>query len=373
MASPALILAADVAPLVSVCVSGLASTYVMHRLCRLSPLHRRRLLVRQLWNLALADLVYCVFTTLELALEISVFQGVRFRNLSLSTKNNLCAGLLWAYAVGAEAAILFECHLALTFLASIFARVRMLRVLSTGLLVTWPLAFLLAALEAMESQNRWAGVDRPYACVGVKKDNVLIVMVCICVLVALACYVLSSIRVQTAGEAVQIAVWRRARSFLLVVLVTMGPTMVYMLDVQVTLRLSPVWSNLMFLVASSLFNLSGLFNFVVYALQSRYAGHIRGASAPEPMRECENSFRVNFKPGDSVLSLEIESSIESSENLRPRSEHTEQAQERPRARTRVQTGYVDAARDLLTRSGEGSLDSLEEYFAGAWGECLPTS
>lgn len=287
----------QIVPLIAACASGVASSFLMYRLHKFAAAQRKNMLVRQLMHLAAANLLYSIQEILMLSIGIAIWIDPSM--FGHSSKSEMCVFSLGVSCLGCFVTLLMECHMAVAFATSIFGNRKTMHTMYTLLVYIWPLGVLLAILDTWLTKVRWdadAG-----GCYGENKDYVFTVLAIMGFLLCLSCYIISSVVVSRAGQAVQCAVWNRARRYPIVALVTLGPILVYYI-IRNLLENNPDVREGAWLVANTLYDSSGFLNFLVYALQSKYVDKKMLEKANGGEREA--SFRVNFCAEDSVVEAE---------------------------------------------------------------------
>lgn len=308
-------------PFVAACISGVAAAFLLSGLRRLPADRKKKLLPRQLWHLALADLSYAIVECLSIFLDMAVQAGWEGPSQTW-LKSGLCEASYFAYLVCLLASLMVECHIALSFVASIFKNTRALLALNRGLLFAWPLAGVSALGSGLFGLGdmHW-GTSGEFACVSLGgEDWIRSVSLWLAIVTCFVCYVISACRVRTAGEAVQASVFRRMRNYLLVALVFTLPSAVFGFKHGYVLNFDEKANHVGYIISETMLNFKGLLNFAVYALQSRYASQLRvpasrreevslqqdagqtlDGSGDEPI---PFSYRVGFRGGpDSLRSI----------------------------------------------------------------------
>lgn len=297
----------NIVPLVTACVSIIAMIFLLCRLSRLDASRKRRLLVRQLLCLASANLVYLVPEVLQL---LSILHWLRISTpLTEHQKSSMCVGFNFVSFVGATAALLFECHMAMVFATSIFRASRVMQILHAGLLYVWLLAAPLAVLRVWWLHLSWRPDE---GCATERTDDFFTLFSLSGFLFCFACYVVSTCGVYRAGQAVQRSVWKRAQLYPLVTLVTLAPLVLYytvgfevLRRIHDPARYSTV-EGVFFMISEGFYDANGLLTFCVYALQNKYVWGGRHSQVQPPTASTDDvhlSFRVNFRQDDSVVNL----------------------------------------------------------------------
>lgn len=282
-------------PFTASCASGVTSAYLLYFLNRLPPFRRAKLLSRQLTHLAAADLLYSLVQVFSWGLNIGMAADWMHGGMPNALKPHFCDAEIFVSQVGGEASLIIECHLALTFVASIFKSTCALRLLSRCLPFVWVVAAVLAVASPAIVQPFW-DEKRGTSCSRTNKDWISFVSILTVFVVCLVCYVMSTWHVIfTAGAAVRGSVGSRARTYLLAAVLACTPLALYEVTPESFLRrqdharLQHVW----FVIAYLAYDLNGLVHFSIYALQCRRA------------RTISHTFRVGFRGRESVCASSV--------------------------------------------------------------------
>lgn len=248
-----------VPPLLGTLVSTAASVCLLRWLQHCRPEHRNKLIVRQLWHLALADTLFGLFAAAALSLNLLAFSDRAIFALTPDGMSRLCVAVSEAYSIGWIASITVELNLALACVAAISRWARILRRLHHMLLLTWPISIALSCVEVYGDEITWI---RGHGCAG-QADITSITVESIYAPICVACYVCGAVRTYVAGEGVRYRVWNRARFYILAWMVCSLPNLIRVSSRNDFVERSP----LLHCVALTLFSLNGLFNTVIYALR----------------------------------------------------------------------------------------------------------
>jgi len=289
--------ALEVLPFLALCLSGTASTTLLVWLWRLRKRHWRKLMARQLFHLCSSDLFFCFFAILsKVGDQVFILRGVP----ESVGANILCSGLAFPYSVGLLTSVLVEAHMAISFAAAMHRWNRVLWFLGRSLVFLWPLGAALAGLEVFLTE---ISLVNGFGCRRTKEDFLGFTLLLMCFLVCLVCYVCSATKASSqAGEAIRRRVWNRANWYLVVALVSFGPN-----SYRLVTTTANIAGNIYFdMIALTLFNFSGLFNAIVYALQSSYVRRTRA----EERRRQPNKAASQQGGGsqDSAIAQEVSSS-----------------------------------------------------------------
>lgn len=248
-----------VPPLLCTLVSTAASLCLLRWLQHCRPEHRNKLIIRQLWHLALADTLFGLFAAATLSLNLLSYSDRAIFALTPDGMSRLCDALTWAYSMGWIASITVELNLALACVAAISRWPRMLGRLHHMLLFAWPISIGLSCVEVYGDEITWM---RGHGCVG-QADITSITVESIYAPICVACYVCGAVRTYVAGEVVRYRVWNRARFYILAWMVCSLPNLIRVSSRNNFIGTSPV----LHCVALTLFSLNGLLNTVIYALR----------------------------------------------------------------------------------------------------------
>lgn len=158
--------------------------------------------------------------------------------------------------------------MAVSFAAAMYRWKRILWFLSASLLFVWPIGAVMAGLEVGFSKIRF---DPKSSCKRDEADVTGFVLLTTCFFLCLVCYVCSAVRARKAGDSIRRRVWNRANWYLVVALLTFGPTAVRIIRV----RGSSQDSRPLDVLAVTLLAANGLFNGIVYSFQSSYVRRTR--------------------------------------------------------------------------------------------------
>lgn len=307
-----------VAPLVSiVCCLWL----LVRSLPRISQKYARKLLLRQMWHLALADILMSIGGVPLNVGQLWQWSSDRGPEICRFLQDVIYPALNgW----GLFASVLFEMHIALGFTMGLFRWSRAFRCLERALPWVWPLSLALSVLDTLTSSvyfDEAAGVCRPQLATPIQvmrpvQVGVVILMSaanCVCYL-ALVCF--SGLRAGPAS--VEVRVWRQCSSFTLVFMLTWGPWLFTGHFVEASWAFGSSgdeggWAY----ISGTCLGLNGALNCITYAGMSRYVRQIRTRRAP-PRQEQQpqvqpraatggESFHAKFANEDSIQTFLIES------------------------------------------------------------------
>lgn len=300
----------------AISASGISCVFLLVGLCRLPRLRRSILLVRQLTHLAAADLAFAAVQVPACILNTGIDAGWTLEGVPKVLRDPFCDSGAFLQQIGNQASMIFECHLALTFAASIYKSPRGLQALSQCLPYAWLLAFAFAILSPVLGHFKWnADVpDNPVMCATEYRNWMTLSSILIVFATCSICYIISTVHVHTAGATVQLSVGARAKSYLLAAALTNGPIAVYNVVPISLIRNYPgsaiFTKNFWFTwyqVATMLYNLSGLLHYAIYAVQCRRARKLVANERPGAQQR-DVAFRVDFRDAESVCDLSCKSS-----------------------------------------------------------------
>lgn len=288
-----------VAPLISaVCCLWL----LIRSLPRVSEKYSRKLLLRQMWHLALADIWMSIG---GVPLNAAQARHIHDDDVCKILQDIIYPGINgW----GLFASVLVEMHIALGFAAGLFRWGRFFRCLERSLPCVWAFGLALSVLDTLTSkvffdeavgacQSQFAtpiAVMRPVQAAAVILTSVVS---SVCYFTFVCCSGLA------AGPAsVEVRVWRQCSSFMLVFLLTWGPWLFsgYFLKASWAFNDAGTWAY----VSGTCLGLNGALNCITYAGLSRYVRQMRprGASSarPHPVQAAMggDSFHVKFAGED---------------------------------------------------------------------------
>lgn len=304
MTVDATIIVGNLAPCVVALISSVADATLMRRLARMPRGSKSKLFVRQLWQLAISNLCYCLVSAVIMYYQFDMLMHDRG-----SPPSGYCRATMLLKRTGHFVNMAAEVHIALVFLAVSYKALRTLRCLRRSLLVIWPIGFGAAVLDIFTTKFQW-DTDTLQCVVGRNggegTDVVLAVYMTMFIVVCVACYMISLLKVCRAedGHNVRRRVWHRMSCYLLMALFINGPTWVYY-----TFNIGkgiPHTLDVPWLVSRLLLNFGGLFNFLLYAQQSRHLqrGAQRGSALNKGLKkaaEVDVSFNVRFRTDPSYM------------------------------------------------------------------------
>jgi hypothetical protein len=224
--------------------------------------NRHRLMGRQLWHLAAADVCFGTLTFMLFIFNIMSSRGVAILTSRSSRLDAFCVAVSWGYSVGFDTSMAVEAHLAVAFAAALFRCTAFLSILRRLLCLVWPIGIALATVETLNDKTFWR-----HGCANENRDLVGVSAVSASVLICIISYFCSLLRVATAGPVIRDRVLYRSQLFILVWIVCLVPNIV-----RVVRGISNPWYSL---VSLHLFNLRGLFSTLLYFVQSHYVQRMR--------------------------------------------------------------------------------------------------
>eukprot|EP00928_Gymnodinium_smaydae_P056502 TRINITY_DN39874_c0_g1_i1.p1 TRINITY_DN39874_c0_g1~~TRINITY_DN39874_c0_g1_i1.p1 ORF type:complete len:320 (+),score=18.75 TRINITY_DN39874_c0_g1_i1:109-1068(+) len=252
--------------LAAACISGAACVWQLLKMRRVQG-DCPKFVECQLWHLAVADLVFAVFSVPYCIASLVQPDWIREGSWEELV---FCDALGGLYSTGLNTSILVSCHLAFGFAAAVSQRSGILSILRKSLPWLWLVGALLAALGLAIGET-WIRRHRNhvavhYSCYYSNEGStfVSIVVGAISFLWCMTCYIICFAFVRSAAEACKARGWRRARLYPAVVIATFGPQMLAQFG------LVPV-TALFSIACTTLLSLNGFFNTLVYAVQVRFA------------------------------------------------------------------------------------------------------
>lgn len=296
-----------VVPLVVSLVSLLACIILVWRLKLLPRACRQRLLVRQLWHLAVADGAFAVVMAIHLAFSLGPATGTWEIPDKDTGANYYCKTEVLLKNATNQASMLLEMHIAMAFLAASFRGVNTMKALFRLLPLCWVIGPLVAVVDVAVMWPEWNSTGMVHEC-GTRdpngEDNVQTWFMTVCVIFCALCYVGSSLFVCSSGEVVQQRVWLRMGAYVLVAPLVYGALWYYYwIFPHLKRHESMASQSAMLCVARCFWSSGGLLNFLLYAVQSRYVrvdwrnNHRRTGSPGATAL----SFRVGFREGESIM------------------------------------------------------------------------
>lgn len=274
----------DVLPSCCSVVSAVACIGLLRRLSVMNRQFRMKLMCRQLWHLAVADLVFSLAAVGSSAVIFLVDGGYfslpeqnRHMTMLCSVANGILFGSFFTSSF-------VETTLALSLLAALCRCSSALCVLYWGLFAAWPLGVLAGVYSIVTEDVHWSGSD----CKLDERTEAMAGVVFLCLIVSVAVYILSCCQVfhvRRFGLSVQKKVWTRAHSFLLAWFLCVFPEV---------LRKSGVFSDVQWLkpYTWSLLNLNGLGNTIAYVRQGNYKSRLATRVRGRPLNvRCDDSSR----------------------------------------------------------------------------------
>lgn len=272
-------------PLVASLLSGCGSMCMLSWLRIIAERHRKKLMARQLWHLALADIggvvVYVSGQTID-ALIAWLPHGQLPRPLLRGTCTYIFGNNLFTLT-----SMLIEVHIALTTALAIRRCNRAVAALSSSLGVLWVLGFALGisviyfdnvAWDEELHTCRFTAYSGEYVKSGVLT---LGVVVCICA------YIYGgSLANQSGSMAATARLWSRAKHYTLVSVFTNGPFCIWNLLAYVDLWTVPTISHIYlpaWFISFAVLCLNGVLNAIVYSGHCRYVRQVIQNGQAEPL------------------------------------------------------------------------------------------
>lgn len=300
--------------LVASCVSGVASTCMlvwMHRLLRGRP---AKLMLRQLWHLALSDLFSAVFSALWslhplVGMMLREHDGKRPEHpRSISV---WCIGARVTWRSGNQVSRLVEIHIALSCLACVCRRTRFLNCRYHSFILLWLLGILISTVLVLQSQFYWDSADGFCNWVhagGFEIDGLLLLVEFV---VSVSAYAMSVIVIRrSGGNAAHCRILRRTKLYIISSAVTFAPFVLWSLVPETFTYLNTV----LYVIAFTLMELNGFTNTCAYAIQSRSIMNMSGdmfgidrplsiqaTDSPRPPALAAAGFNVTFEASPDVI------------------------------------------------------------------------
>ena len=251
-----------VLPSVCCCVSVTASISLLKGLMAVGPQHRRTLMARELWHLAVADILFSVtgiLYTCGATLDLPDSGGL----------NIFCKVSQILFSVGFFSSAFVETILALSLTAALLRSSLTLSFLGCVLVPAWPVATLLSIVSTFLGKYQWSKESCTYTRNTVMNGVTAVVAVGISFISYAVCFFRVK-RSERVGLSVRTKVVYRARFFLVAFFVCTFP--------WITIRCFSVHSSGLTALCDSLLGLRGLANFLVYARQSNYVQRLSNRS-----------------------------------------------------------------------------------------------
>lgn len=261
------------APAFACFISTTASLILLCWLCKLNESLARRLIARQLWHLALADvfasgLLFPWFTLAILRAGDPTFGGDEDTvNVPLNILCAVCHGNNIPYMTS----VFVELHISLSAIATIMRRPEALKALAKYLPSVWVLGTVVGGAVEAFGQARWDGDSggcQPKASGEVIKGVVMALVLVACIVIYVSGMILAARR---HGGSVEGRAWRRASVFITAAVVTWVPFVIFSLRPRKhNDNLYDSNSKRWYYVMSVFLESNGILNAVVYAWQSGF-------------------------------------------------------------------------------------------------------
>lgn len=264
-ASGWLLLIPVAANIASLAASATLLTWVW---CLKAPL-ARKLMARQLWQLALADLFVCVLNCVWLTLELlhTVFG---FASKSSPALEAACiVGM--SNNVPGMVSVLIEVHMATATVASLFRFTKALRLLSRILPLAWPAGFSLGAAIVVLSDGYWDPKRGLCNSASLHGEALHVGTLGAALTICTGAYFVSVVMAaRQAGVSVETRMWRRARWFVVAGMISWLPFVLFICIFAGPGSMVGAGDDPTFFVAVGFLDSNGLLNAAVYAYQCRY-------------------------------------------------------------------------------------------------------
>lgn len=227
-------------------------------------------MARQLWHLALADVLSALMPlpwfALTLAQRFVDLDSEHLRSFSL-----VCA-VCHVNNIPFLASVFLEVHIAVTTICSILHFSTALRVLSRVLPLMWALGFIIGVVVLWIGSAEWnheLGVCEKPVTAEVVKAVVMTVALAICVAIYIAGFLTARCR---SGALVEGRVWSRAKMFVAAAVVTWVPFLVFSAYLHLTAVFVTAENLGVYFGVLTVLSANGFVNAFLYALQSGYVG-----------------------------------------------------------------------------------------------------
>lgn len=269
-----------VAPLISaVCCIWL----VARSLPRISEKYARKLLLRQLWHLALADILMSIGGVPLNAAQFWHWTPAQGADMCRALQDLVYPALNgW----GLFASVLVEMHIALGFALGLCRYGRGFRLLERSLPLVWALGLAFSVLDTLTSSvlfDEAVEACRPQFATPIEVMRpVQAAVVMLTSLVCCVCYftLVCCSGLEAGPLSVEVRVWRQCSSFALVFLFTWGPWLFSgnFLKASWAFGGEGAWAY----ISGTCLGLNGALNCIAYAGLSRYVRQLRARDARQP-------------------------------------------------------------------------------------------
>lgn len=291
-----------------------ASAWLSSRLQSLSSRLRRRsarvgfpLLGRQLQYLSASDLAFSAAELFLLLIELLAKRDI-LSGAPEAAFGWMCAGIDVGRSGGVYSSMFVEAHLSVTFAASIFGFTRPVYHLRKALVLTSPLAVLLAISEVyvyeMNHFTQGVGCTARGTRGHGNRDSFFYTVAVTSMTICFTAYFFSAVKVRRAGEAVRLRAFSRIHGYVLTAVFCIAPNLAYRLVYFVyyhDMKRSLVGEVFVF----TLFDIKGACNTMLYVILSTRAlrmfrrcnGTATGASRTAQPSGVEVSSVANLSKG----------------------------------------------------------------------------
>eukprot|EP00929_Paragymnodinium_shiwhaense_P070973 TRINITY_DN36056_c0_g1_i1.p1 TRINITY_DN36056_c0_g1~~TRINITY_DN36056_c0_g1_i1.p1 ORF type:complete len:418 (+),score=40.98 TRINITY_DN36056_c0_g1_i1:92-1255(+) len=242
-------------------LSVVACAWLLWQFRSLGEKTSRVLPVRQLWHLAISDMIYSLC-----AVVYSVLEAMDFWPQCAQAAVGLCDATYFILFVGLYASVMVEASLGLGFAFDYWRCKTSLRLLDATLWLVWPVGVILAGVDLM-SHMEATGTEGPGHCevqrMIVRRGQAYIIFASF--VLCLAAYFASIYRVHMFPGPVQGLIWRMACVYPMNFFLTYGLLMFYYM-----FPVPPGMHDRLFVAAYALEGLNGFVNAVSYAANCRY-------------------------------------------------------------------------------------------------------
>lgn len=269
-------------------ISAVASATLLSWLAAVGEPHRRKLMARQLWHLAVADLLFAVSMIILFVFEFfaGAYGWSKVSGAWEDGFSGFCVVSNYAISVGVSVSAIIEAHMSLALVAGVYRSDIAMRLLRISLVCAWPFCLVLSIVNMYLLNMSWAKGICDTKHVHVVYNTVTVV----CCLISVTSYVFCLFRVvgaESNGLHVVKKVWSRVHYYLVAWLICILPE---------TLRLLARGSDLAYAkeVTESLLALNGAANTIVYVIQSNYVRRLAMRSRSEIVGRRRPNFDGSF-------------------------------------------------------------------------------
>lgn len=250
--------------------SCVASAVLLSWVSRLDKSLSLKLMARQLWHLAISDILYAVFNITWFSLDLlSLAINLDFADTDVLSK--ACY-----FGMGANVplmvSVVIEVHLALSMAASVFHASGVLKVLSMTLPVVWLLGVVLGVPVMVIGHGYWNLTEHECDTKILKGEYMKAFFCGAGLVICGVLYLVVFLRVRRhSGQSVQARIFRRTRMFIVAAVVSWIPFVVYVAVSQSNGDSIASLNQVFYNICHACLHSNGLFNALVYARKSSVA------------------------------------------------------------------------------------------------------